>query len=279
MSAAEEIMPVEPDRVVVESVADGMSLTQLDTSDAPTLLALAQTSRDHLRQFRGIVAASLETVREFEEWIKGLKDMDILGLGIRDEGQLVGCITLMPDEGTGDGAVGYWVGREHLGHHYATRALYMVMQHAFSNIGLASLSAEVKETNVYSARSLEAAGFDYTGKLYDAWQYEYLNPEKNHVAIKKEREVDENFSMAEIELEGAPPRTINRTSNAKFVVLRGKVFVDIDDQAKRYDQGEPVSVPAKTAYRMATVGGPAVLWALHTPPFSPKDQEIVKLRR
>lgn len=82
--------------------------------------------------------------------------------------------------------VGYWVAESAAGHGVATRALRLVIEHAFGELGLHRLQAETTLTNDASAHILGKAGFEQFGVARDylriggRWQdhrmFQLINP-------------------------------------------------------------------------------------------------------
>lgn len=60
--------------------------------------------------------------------------------------------------------VGYWIGRAHQGHGYATEALAGVVEAITAKIPAARVFAECRETNLASRRVLAKAGFAPSGE-------------------------------------------------------------------------------------------------------------------
>lgn len=65
--------------------------------------------------------------------------------------------------------VGYALGREHWGQGYMTEALQALIRHAFEDLDLTRLEADVDPRNVGSVRSLERHGFVREGHLRERW--------------------------------------------------------------------------------------------------------------
>jgi RimJ/RimL family protein N-acetyltransferase len=63
----------------------------------------------------------------------------------------------------GHAALLYYVASAHRGQRHATRAVAMVVRHAFDELGFEALLADVLVTNEPSARLLERLGFERTG--------------------------------------------------------------------------------------------------------------------
>lgn len=84
---------------------------------------------------------------------------------IRSGGTLVGRLTLSQvfRKAFQSCYLGYFVGEEHNGRGYATRAVELAVRHAFDELGLHRVQANVMTSNARSARVLEKAGFRKEG--------------------------------------------------------------------------------------------------------------------
>jgi RimJ/RimL family protein N-acetyltransferase len=70
-------------------------------------------------------------------------------------------IDVRDDEPTPE--IGYWLGRPHWGHGYATEAIRALIDHAFTDLDHSALLAGARVTNPASRRVLEKCGFQWTG--------------------------------------------------------------------------------------------------------------------
>lgn len=84
---------------------------------------------------------------------------------IRADGAVVGRLTLSQvfRKAFRNCYLGYWVGEEHNGRGYATGAVRLGVRHAFEDLGLHRVQANVMTRNPRSARVLEKAGFRKEG--------------------------------------------------------------------------------------------------------------------
>jgi len=105
-----------------------------------------------------------------EKWIADIRTCQACGLALalaierKDEGRLIGCITLEADPEGKPPALGYWIGRTWWGRGYATEAAAALADHALSNLGVERIEALVFPDNPASARVLEKAGFIRAGR-------------------------------------------------------------------------------------------------------------------
>lgn len=84
---------------------------------------------------------------------------------IRSGGAIVGRITLSQvfRKAFRNCYLGYFVGEEHNGRGYATEGVRLAVRHAFGELGLHRVQANVMTSNARSARVLEKAGFRKEG--------------------------------------------------------------------------------------------------------------------
>ena len=72
---------------------------------------------------------------------------------MREEGELVGAITLHPNARDDNAELGYWIGRPYWGRGYATEAAREVVRYAFEHLG----------SNPASGRVMQKIGMSYEG--------------------------------------------------------------------------------------------------------------------
>lgn len=105
-----------------------------------------------------------------EKWISGILTCQTYGLALalaierKEDGRLIGCVTLETDPSGTPPALGYWLGREWWGKGYATEAAAALTGHALSALGLDRIEALVFPGNPASIRVLEKAGFRHAGR-------------------------------------------------------------------------------------------------------------------
>ncbi len=93
------------------------------------------------------------------------------GIALRGDDRVVGTVTLYAlDLGQGRAEIGFALAREHWGRRYAREALTVLFEHAFGNLGLRRIEADVDPRNQASLRTLEALGFRREGYLRQRWQ-------------------------------------------------------------------------------------------------------------
>jgi ribosomal-protein-alanine N-acetyltransferase len=82
---------------------------------------------------------------------------------LREEGGLVGAITLHPNARNDNVELGYWIGRPYWGRGYATEAAREVVCYGFERLGLHCIHAEHLGSNPASGRVMQKIGMSYEG--------------------------------------------------------------------------------------------------------------------
>lgn len=107
-----------------------------------------------------------EIVEEFEsgelhEWVLETK---------ADAGFVGTCSLAHLDAANRRGEIGFALRREAWGHGYIAEILPVLVEHAFTDLGLHRLEADVDPRNAASIRALERLGFRTEGLLRERWQ-------------------------------------------------------------------------------------------------------------
>lgn len=146
-------------------------LTPLVTGDAEEVTAALVRNRDFLQPFEPLRRDSDFTVAGQRAALRNLEEARAAGttyaFAIRSApGKLAGGITLSQvfRKSFQSCYLGYWVAEEHNGRGYATAAVVLVVDHAFRELGLHRVQANVMPKNPRSARVLEKAGFRKEGR-------------------------------------------------------------------------------------------------------------------
>src|SRR3990167_6087043 len=101
---------------------DGLVLRQLISKDAQNYFDLIEYDRTHLSRHDEDTAIKYPTLESVQESIDNPKNPDRLRFGIWDGETMVGSINLTLDI-QHSAEIGYWVGKEYIGHSYATKAI------------------------------------------------------------------------------------------------------------------------------------------------------------
>ena len=92
------------------------------------------------------------------------------GLALRDSDRLIGTTTLFNlNLDNGRAELGYAMGRAHWGKGLMNEALQALVSHAFKEMQLRRLEADVDPRNDASIRTLERLGFQREGYLRERW--------------------------------------------------------------------------------------------------------------
>ncbi|MET1026622.1 MAG: bifunctional GNAT family N-acetyltransferase/(deoxy)nucleoside triphosphate pyrophosphohydrolase [Dongiaceae bacterium] len=86
-----------------------------------------------------------------------------LAIARKSDGQLMGCIGLIRSAEASDAELGYWLGRDFWHQGYATEAVRLITDFAFSQLGLQHVTASAVPTNTASHRVLEKNGLAVIG--------------------------------------------------------------------------------------------------------------------
>jgi RimJ/RimL family protein N-acetyltransferase len=181
----------------VEGVSDGVIRLRLKAeSDIPAIVAACQDPEIP----RWTQVPDDYTEAEAREWFelqdRRRADGSELHLIIADaEGsRLLGSIGLTAiDWDDRRGSIGYWVAPESRGEGIATRAVTLLAQWSFDELGLGRVEIKAEPANVASHRVAERAGFTREGLL------------RSHALIKDRRRDMVVFSLLPGELKGDSP--------------------------------------------------------------------------
>ena len=99
------------------------------------------------------------------DWIATTKPGRDFAVELRETGELVGAITINPQEQHKRASLGYWCAVSHWGRGYATEAVRAVIDYGFRDLALNRVHADCHGDNPASRRVLEKAGLTYEGRL------------------------------------------------------------------------------------------------------------------
>ncbi|MBC7931982.1 MAG: GNAT family N-acetyltransferase [Rubrivivax sp.] len=127
--------------------------------DCEEFIALNRASR---RLHRGLVSPPIEP-HEFDAFLKRCRGADPASFFIcrTEDGAIVGAINLSQIvRGNFESAyLGYYVGARHAGRGYMTEAIQLTLRHAFEELKLHRLEANIQPANVASIALVRRAGF------------------------------------------------------------------------------------------------------------------------
>ncbi|HEU5005187.1 MAG TPA: GNAT family N-acetyltransferase [Candidatus Saccharimonadales bacterium] len=134
---------------------DGVVLRELTVDDAQRYFDLVDFDRDHLSQHGEPTAQNYSSLEKARERLANPGEKQRFGIWVN--GEMVGSINLTPQEDTAE--LGYWIGKQHVGHGYAAKATQALVKHAFAVEPWNYIFAIVDKDNQASVRTLENAGF------------------------------------------------------------------------------------------------------------------------
>ena len=104
-----------------------------------------------------------------EEWIRSCYDTFEkeeglhFAIALRTDGNFIGVVGLQLDQENERAELGYWIGKPHWNHGYATEAARAVVAHGFEVLKLNRIYAYHFKRNPASGRVLEKVGMRYEG--------------------------------------------------------------------------------------------------------------------
>ena len=132
-------------------------------ADRREFLALTQDSRDLHAQW---IKAPL-TVHTFKAYLRRVEGDDHAGFAIclRDGGEMVGVVNINNILGGAlrAGTVAYFVAKQHAGKGHMREGLRQVKEHAFHELGLHRLEANIQPDNIASIALVRSCGFILEG--------------------------------------------------------------------------------------------------------------------
>lgn len=149
-----------------------VTLRILEDADADPLFALVDANRERLREWLPWVDAtrSPEDIREFiHRSMRKYEEGNGYDAGVLVGGRLAGSVGLhsinRADRAT---SVGYWIAEEFGGRGVMTRAVRIVLDHCFGDLGLHRVEIVCAPGNVRSRAIPERLGFRQEGVLRDS---------------------------------------------------------------------------------------------------------------
>lgn len=172
-------------RIMLESQTDTVRLMQLVPEDAQNYFDLIAQDPDHLRKNGDMTADKYPTVEAVEESIRNPENPDRYHFGIWDRGVMVGSNNLTIN-GDGTATTGSWVARHHLGRRYAARARTLLLDFAFTNIGVRRVYCDIAISNEPARWSVQESGLEYEQQFITelgdfVMRYTLDNPNGGHV--------------------------------------------------------------------------------------------------
>ena len=157
--------PSNPIEIVSEKT--GISLRQLTPDDVQVAFDLIDRNREHLSHYGDVTSANYRTYDQILNSIVLPRNPFRLRFGVRNsKGIYVGSINVTPSVENRDvGEIGYYIGSEFQGYGYTTKAVEMLSDYAFENLGYQELFGSVVDGNIGSVRVLQNAGYSERERL------------------------------------------------------------------------------------------------------------------
>ncbi len=166
-----------------------VTLRPLSQDDAPRLAELANNA-EVSRNMRDAFAHPY-TLKDAQGFIERVSSADPTTVfGIEADGVYVGNIGVHPaqDVYRKSAEVGYFIGRPYWNRGIASKALHLIVQFGFEQLGMKRLYACAFSYNPASARVLEKCGFQQEGisrmavykegQFFDEWRYAILQEDE-----------------------------------------------------------------------------------------------------
>jgi ribosomal-protein-serine acetyltransferase len=169
-------------------LGDGALLRRLVMEDLEEIWALVEQERDRLGNWMPWISG-LTTIDEERAWLESVSSNEgtLEGCGLFVEGRYVGGVGLSWDAFNIVGEIGYWIGSEHEGRGLVTRAVRVLIDVGFEELGLNRIIIRTGVENRRSWAIAERLGFTRegiergsgrgTGGYYDQVVYATLRDE------------------------------------------------------------------------------------------------------
>jgi RimJ/RimL family protein N-acetyltransferase len=157
-----------PERIETERLL----LRRYEKADAPRLLAVVSSSRDHLLPWLPWARVNHRSLDESERFCDfadrkwASREELMYGIFGRHGVALLGGIGLMGhDWANGRFEIGYWLAREAQGHGYMQEAVRALTELAFDQLGARRIQIRADEGNLRSQAVAERCGYQYEESL------------------------------------------------------------------------------------------------------------------
>ena len=168
-----------------------MKLRMLREDDAEELFDVVDANREHLRQWLPWLDANTE-VEHTRQFIKSGLDQYARNEGfvcaiLRSE-RIVGVVGYHPiRQANSSVEIGYWLSREAVGKGIVTRCCRVLVDHAFTKLGLNRVTIPAAVGNSRSRAIPERLGFRTERIIRDAeWLYDHYVDHVLYAALKRE---------------------------------------------------------------------------------------------
>jgi len=173
----EPVPPGKPTLRVIE-LGDGLALHPASTDDATELFAAIDRNRARLRQWLPWISNHYsfhDALRFLEQAVTQNAEGSALTMLIRSNGKICGAIGLHRiDYPNRASSIGYWIGNDHEGKGFITRACHAILDLAFLTYGLHRIEIRCATGNTRSTAIPIRLGFSEEGILKEAeWLYDH----------------------------------------------------------------------------------------------------------
>lgn len=152
--------------------APTLQLRPVQATDLPALLAI----NGDAEVTRFLPYRRWDSLADAQAWLQRMQTLrDDAGaaqlvLQRKADGAVLGTLLLFkPDLGSARVEIGYVLGRAHWGQGWMRQAVTAACRHAFNELGVRRIEAEVNPANVASCALLQRVGFTHEGTLRQRW--------------------------------------------------------------------------------------------------------------
>lgn len=144
-------------------------LRSAELGDVNNLFRIIENSRGHLEQWLPWVdfVHTIDDERHIvEQWIYDMQLRAAIHLCVTSGNDIVGLVgTHQIDWINQRTSIGYWIGKEHTGKHFATEATAVLLNYLFETVRLHRIFIQAATGNKASNRVIEKLGFKWEGLL------------------------------------------------------------------------------------------------------------------
>jgi ribosomal-protein-serine acetyltransferase len=185
------LSPVEGETMFERAIETDLVLRMLRLEDAEELFRVVDANRLHLRQWLPWLDVNTE-IEHTRTFIASTLDQHARNEGfvcaILLAGRIVGVVGYHPINWSNRSAeIGYWLSRDAVGRGLMTRCCRVLIDHAFTHLGLNRIAIPAAVGNLRSRAIPERLGFRKEGVVRDAeWLYDHYVDHVLYAALKRE---------------------------------------------------------------------------------------------
>lgn len=168
-------LPANPQEAIeISSQHDAVTLKRLTVNDAQFYFDLIDYDRSHLSRAHadGKPDLTAQNYPDVQTVIDSIENPvpNKYRFGTWDGNTMVGTNNLrIIAEGVGES--GSWIGAQYVGHNYAARGRALLLEFAFTNLGLEKVESHVAIGNEASRKSVERSGYRLVEERDGEWIY------------------------------------------------------------------------------------------------------------